>query len=364
MRSDLLVLESELSEVSALIDSYQRAEALYPKISALGGEHAEIVDISNDLAKGRTSQRKYQYISVIIALYGAMEQYVESLILSYARLVPVICGRFGNIPEAIRIKHHELSVDYLSEIKMNRVHEPEDTHTIVRRLSMCRIRATKYELNNRAFTLRTSNMSFDRVKTLSANISVVVSPRRLVNSQSYQSFYSEKTGGLEPALGDAEARSAFSFVDDLVAKRNRIAHGANSVDDIEDYPLLLDRIAELRMYGRALHEIFEDHAIRLAVKQARASVLGVPLHKYKGNIVCFPLETGEIRVGDVVFMLPTDENIPVRRGEALSLRVGNGARETVSGAPGANFGVKLPYNPSQTASYGILPVDVVEKLNL
>ncbi len=126
---------------------------MYPKIAALGGEHAEIVDISNDLAKGRTSQRKYQYISVIIALYGAMEQYVESLILSYARLVPVICGRFGNIPEAIRIKHHELSVDYLSEIKMNRVHEPEDTHTIVRRLSMSAPR-DEYELNNRAFTLR------------------------------------------------------------------------------------------------------------------------------------------------------------------------------------------------------------------
>lgn len=364
MRSDLLVLESELTAVASLIDSYQRADALYPKIAALGREHAEIVDISKDLAKGRTSQRKYQYISVIIALYGAMEQYVESLILSYARLVPGICGRFGNIPEAIRIKHHELSVDYLTEIKMNRVHEPEDAHTIVRRLSMCRTRATKYELNNRAFTLRTSNMSFDRVKNLSANISVVVSPRRLVNSQSYQSFYSEKSGGLEAALGDAEARAAFSFVDELVAKRNRIAHGANSVDDIEDYPLLLHRIAELRMYGRALHEIFEDHAIRLAVKQGRASNLGVPLHKYRGSIVCFPLETGEIRVGDIVSMLPTEENLPSRRGEVLSLRVGSEVIETVLGAPGINFGVKLSYNPSQTASYAILPVDIVEKLDL
>jgi len=350
MKSDLFTLETELTEIAALIRAHQSADTLYQRISSLGEAYLDIVETSNTLALGRTSQRKYQYISVIIALYGAMEHYIEALLLSYLRIIPKICGRFDNIPEPIRLKHHELSVDYLSAIKLNRVHEPEDANIVVRRLAMCRARAQRYELNCRAFTLRSANMSFDRMKSMADNMGVVMTPRRLINSKSYQTFYANQNGTVAPAIRDLEARAAFALIDDLVIRRNRIAHGANSVDDIEDHSLLLERVDHLRLSGKALHEVFEGHAIRLCIQKGRVKSLGVPLRKFQGNIVCFPLESGEIAVGDVILMLPTDDNFSARRGGALSLRVDHVAQDRVIGAPGCNFGVKLPYTPSPTAS--------------
>ncbi|WP_146038016.1 MAE_28990/MAE_18760 family HEPN-like nuclease [Tabrizicola aquatica] len=364
MKSDLLTLEGELDEISALINSHLGADALYPRISALGEPYTDIVEMSRNLLQGRTSQRKYQYISIIIALYGAMEQYVESMLLSYLRFLPKVCGRFDNIPEAIRLKHHDLSVEYMTAIKMKRVHEPEDVNVIVRRLAMCRGRAMRYELNSRAFTLRTANMSFDRMTTLAANMGISVTPRRLINSQSYQAFYLKRNGSEAPTVGDLEAKSVFLFVDDLVTRRNRIAHGVNSIDDIEDHSLLLDRVDHLRMYGGALHEVFEDQVIRLSAEKSRLQNLGVPQHKFRGNIVCFHLENGAIEVGDVVVMLPTDANFPARRGNAISLRVGTASHDRVVGGPDCHFGVKLPYNPSPTASYAILPSEIVGGLDL
>ena len=82
------------------------------------------------------------------------------------------------------------------------------------------------------------------------------------------------------------------------------------------------------------------------------------------NIVCFHLENGAIEVGDVVVMLPTDANFPARRGNAISLRVGTASLNRVVGGPDCHFGVKLPYNPSPTASYAILHSEIVGGLDL
>lgn len=364
MKSELLTLESALDEIAELIQSYQSAEELHAHVASTGETHPDIVQAATALAQKRTFQRKYQYVSVIIALYGAMEQYVEALILSYLRLLPIICGRFDNIPEDIRHKHHELTVEYLTAIKQNRVHEPEDVGVIVRRLAQCRVRAVRYELNSRAFALRTANMSFDRMKTLADNMKVQVTPRRLINTPSFVEYYTQKNGLSMPAMRDVEARAAFSSIDDLVMRRNRIAHGANSVDDIEDYPLLRDRVDHLRMYGRALYEVFEDHALRMCAQKNRMENLGMPLHRYRGNIVCFQLDQGCVSVGDVVVMLPTDEHVPARRGGVLSLQIETLPYQNIVGTPGCSFGAKLPYNPSETASYGVLRPDIASALDL
>ena len=264
MRSDLLALEEGLDEIADLIRVYQVSRDLYSSIASSGKADPEFVQLSIGLAGKRTLQRKYQYVAVIIALYGAMEQYVEALTISYSRLLPVICGKFDNIPQEIRSKHHELSVDYLSAIKQGRVHEPEDADVVVRRLARCRSRAVKYELNSRAFTLRTANMNLERAKTICANLAVVITPRALASTQSFHDYYLRKNGVVPPPMGDIEVRAEFAGIEELVARRNRIAHGANSVDDIEDQHILIERVEHLRMYGRALYEVFESHAIRLS----------------------------------------------------------------------------------------------------
>lgn len=364
MRSDLIALEAELNEISALIDSYQRADALHAHILTLDDLPDSVNQPAIDLAYSKTLHRKYNYISVIIGLYGAIEQYVEAIISSYSKVLPKICGKFDNIPEDIRVKHHELTVEYLSAIKQRRVHDPEDVNTVVRRLAQCRSRARIYEFNSRAFTLRTANMNFERVRLLANNLKIQVTPRRLVNTISFSSYYENKNGVALPAIGDTEAKAAFSLVDDLVSRRNRIAHGANSVDDIEDYPLLSERVDHLRMYGRALYEIFEDHALRICVEKSRTSTLGVPIRKFSGNIVCFQLDDGNISVGDVIIVMPSDDNFPAKQGGILSLRVDNISHLNIVGSPGCLFGAKLPFNPSQTASYGVLHSDLASILDL
>lgn len=354
MRSDLLALEAELDEIADLIQSYQRADTLHASISVLEDAPGEISRHAHELLDSKTRQRKYNYVAVIIGLYGAMEQYIEAIIASYSKMLPGVCGRFDNIPDDIRMKHHELTVDYLSAIKQRRVHQPEDVETIVHRLARCRLRATIYELNARAFTLRTANMNFDRMKQLASNLMVQVTPRRLVNTVSFEAYYSSKNGEPFTSIGEAEAKAAFSLIDDLVSRRNHIAHGANSVDDIEDHPILCERVEHLRMYGRAIYEIFKDHILRLCDEKGRTKSLGVPFHKYNGNIVCFHMEDGNISVGDTVIMLPSDDNYPAREGKVLSLRMNDVSFNDIVGTEGCRFGVKLPFVPSETAHYGVL----------
>lgn len=363
MRSDLLALETELAEIETLIKAHQLADALYPAVIALGSSHSSLVTSALEIVGARTTRRKYQYISVIVALYGAMEQFVEAILSSYLRILPQICGRFDSIPEVVRLKNHELTVEYLAAIRANRVHNPEDASVVVRRLARCRARAVRYEFNIRAFTLRNANMSFDRMRAVLSNVGIESSARRLVNTASYKNYYEGITGTALPQMGDAEARASFANVDDLVDRRNRVAHGTNSVDDIEEPALLLERVHHLRMYARAIHELAEDHVVRLSVQLKRGYTLGVPLHRFGANVVCFSLEGGEIAVGDTLFMVPTEPSVPSARGKIGSLEVDRVRYDRVSGAPGVAFGASVPFAASATATFGVLPQNIVALLD-
>lgn len=360
MRSDLLALEAELDEIEKLISSQQEAEGFYADIVANGGAHSYD---ARTIASDRTVRRKYQYISGVIALYGAMEQYVEAILSSYLRALPKVFGRFENIPESVRAKHHELTVDYLTAIKANRVHNPEDQDAVVLRLARCRPRATRYEFNTRAFTLRNANMSFDRMRGMFAGAGISITPRVLVNSRSFGNYYAAKNGLVLPQIGDAEARAEFSAVDDLVDRRNRVAHGSNCVDDIEDAVLLKDRVNHLRMYGRAIHEVVEGCIMRCCYQRRAGLVLGVPVHKFRDNVVCFELKNGEIATGDAVYMIPTDDTSPVQRGSISTLEVDRVRHERLVGADGLTMAASVTFVVSPTSNYGLLPPDMVALLD-
>ncbi|MGH2343244.1 MAE_28990/MAE_18760 family HEPN-like nuclease (plasmid) [Segnochrobactraceae bacterium EtOH-i3] len=363
MKSDLLALQTELLEVTSLIKAQKSADDLSQSVSRLTGDHEPLAQSAREIIGVRNTMRKYQYISVIVALYGAMEQYVESIISSYLRIIPNICGRYGQIPEHLRKKHHELTVEYLTAIKMNRVNDPEDETVVVRRLALCRNKSVRYEFNTRAFALRTANMSFDRMKMVLSNLGIGVTPRRLTNTQSYRSFYEHKNGKQPPSLGDAEARAVFSDVDNLVDRRNRVAHGANNVDDIEGPAILLERVEHLLMYARAIHEIVEDHVLRLGSEMKRSQALGVPLARFGASVVCFPLEGGEVAVEDTMVMIPTDLQLPARRGKIKRLEVDRASHDRIVGAAGVKFGAEVTFSSIEKACYEIVPAEIVKLLD-
>jgi hypothetical protein len=363
MRSNLLSVQSELGEVRTIIDAQLLAEGLYPSLLRLPATHQGIIEVASQVGASRTVRSKYQYISVIIALYGAMEQFIESVVTSYLRIVPRVCRRFDNVPEVIRVKHHDLSIEYLSAIKSNRVHNPEDTSLVVERLARCKSRVSKYEFNHRAFTLRNANMSFDRMQKAFANIGVEVTARRLVNTTSFRQYYLDKNGVEANLTEDAQVRRAFAEVDELVERRNRVAHGANNVDEIEGPSLLLDRVCYVGMYCSAIYEIVEDSLLRMCMGNEHVRSLGVPVRKFGASIVCFPLNDGQVTVGDCMYMLPSDPNVPAVRGLIDSIQVNNNSVVSVVGSAGLTFGARVPYRASSTASYGLLSSDMAAQLD-
>ena len=120
------------------------------------------------------------------------------------------------MPEQIRNNHLVLSIEYMYQPKEKRLRETEPADDIIRRLATCLDEAEKFQINCRAFTLRTGNVNVDRVKEIFTKIGVDLIPRRLARTRSYSSKYERTLYKAVTDLSDEEVRGLFNSVDELV----------------------------------------------------------------------------------------------------------------------------------------------------
>lgn len=356
MKAAYSTFRTEVDELRSHIASTGTEEDLYARLAGGGlGMGPDDMRLVEEVRGSITRKRRFNHFLAFIVLYGALERFVDNAVHYYLHELLRLCDSYEQVPKKIRENNRKLAIELLWQIKENKARSEHDVNSIISRLAHSLDGRNQPDIISEAFTLQSTNTNFDRIRRILGNLEMQLDPKRLGSSSRFRGLY-ERLHGETPDVSSSEsARRLFSCVDDLVQKRNEIAHGVASLDDIEDSNLLLERIGDIENFVCAVVTFMEQELLLFCRDNGILRELGAVIHVYDNSIVCFHHTSGRIAVGDVIAMPNNANQEPVRYGLVESLEIDGISHAEIDGDTNRKIGVKVDFKASTRQPYFLVP---------
>jgi hypothetical protein len=286
---------------------------------------------------------EFLYSSVVIALYGNLETYVEQLAEQFVTDLSARVAHYSDLPERLRANHRRLSGIIADSIESSTRVRASTVADIIANLHSCLSGVEPYLVNAMAFRHHTSNVRLPVVEKIFTDAGALNIRDQLSNDTRFKG----PAERMDPGTNDI-----FFRINDLADRRNDVAHGDPL--DLLSPSLLMEYIEIVERFCRTLFEAVLISFVARAGESVHLSI-GSPYRVLSSNYVaCFELAAGsEFRVNDSLVAYRNDE--VYRSGPIESIQV-NRVDQTYlrTGAP-TRVGIRTDYKCQKTWRYSIMP---------
>jgi hypothetical protein len=352
MKSALLAFTKNLEDLRYYIQSLEmEAELLSKRVYSADPTEQEsvLVQLQNHLFRS-TNKRRFDYNSVIVSLYGFLEQYVEELLREYAVAINAIIPTYEELPEKVVKRHIELSYNLITRIEQERYKVVATTKQIIANLHSCMAEKGPYKINAEAFSLHTANFRMGVIEQAFANFGIEKLPIKIKESQAFVDYLFTIDPTRDP--NSVTPQEAFFYLEDLADRRNDVAHGV-APDMLLSNKILLDYVTFFEAYGQSLYDAIRRETLPHVIKYQSPILLGSAIAVYNNNIVCVCLNNIAIRVGDML-IAQTPENV-YYDGAIEEIQVDNVSLQEVPPSESVNVGMKVPFKAKRNQIFMLLP---------
>jgi hypothetical protein len=329
MRSTLEALQRDIEEIQAMASAIKPANDLLAQST------------NSAVRRYLAVRRRFDYSAVMVALYASLERFVEDIVISYAETTAKRDG-YASLPERLVSKHLQKTAELLARGRIDQTRYPGVTpHQLVGNLFGCLSGTTPYTLNPIAIAAHDKNIRYTELQSL-LNV-VDISHDAVRRADSLVDWYidEQKITGARPV--SVPATVVQQRLDDLVARRNDVAHrGGNPTDrlGVDEMRSLVDFVLAL---CRSVFALFVSHYLRKwHVGTSRAELLKLsrgPLQKKRVWVVNPPFF--QLRVSQPVFALSPD--FLARWGRVQNLRIGSDDHVVIDPGGSHPVGVMLDF---------------------
>jgi hypothetical protein len=190
------------------------------------------------------AKRRFDYNSVIISLYGLLEQYVESLVRGYVAALNAVVPQYNDLPDPIKNAHVSLSMTLLGKVSQSRYRGTITTAGLVSNLHSCLSNATPFRINTDGFCHHAANFRAEMVDEVLGRVGVPSVSQRLRVFSPFAEYLVQEYPGRNHA--SIAADEMFYYLNDLAERRNEVAHGSPS--QLLSNQILLDYVAFIDAY--------------------------------------------------------------------------------------------------------------------
>ncbi|HLO83426.1 MAG TPA: MAE_28990/MAE_18760 family HEPN-like nuclease [Nostocaceae cyanobacterium] len=254
--------------------------------------------LNNHYRSFRTDKRIFEYKASIISLYGLLEKYVEIWIKEYLYSLSIIVPEYHQIDEKIRDNHFELSLKLITTItsRESAKYQHLTKEEVLRKLNECIFNPTKYQINTEAFVLLSGNLKHNKIVELFNKLNLDLNDELLKNEELNNEF------GLQAnTISRIEKDILYNKINELVERRNQIAHGSEEVDDILGISELEPYIQFLEKYCQAIFQTLFEQVIKqesIHTFQQLENVIKI----FGNKVLAFEIENYTIKVGDMLII--------------------------------------------------------------
>lgn len=298
-----------------------------------------------------TLRRQYDYAAFVVALYASFERFTESLVSEYTRQISSFI-QYKELPEVLTKKHLTQSAEMLSRKRLGEGRYANlSPVSVAESLFNCLSGAQSYSLTSEAVIAHDTNLRFADVGKLLGDVGISDFYQSLPTVESIWEWFVktelESEDGVEtiertPEM-DRTIKTMFETrLNDLVERRNEVAHRGGNADELLGQAEMLIRIGTIRILAEAMFEISSSSYLKLRTKdKTYASQVEIVEGPYKaGHVIVINPPSVPLSRGQSSFVLHADGR--VRWGKILGIRVNNEPTDEISpGEIDSSVGVEL-----------------------
>ncbi|MNZ39380.1 hypothetical protein D3C78_568730 [compost metagenome] len=337
---------------------YSILEQLRTEISSLESFVSSISPVNDALSthpdasvrQYLTLRRQYDYAAFVVALYASFERFTETLVAEYARQISSFT-QYKDLPEALTKKHLAQSADMLSRKRLGEGRYANlSPVSVAESLFNCLSGAQSYSLTSEAVIAHDTNLRFADVGKLLGDVGISDFCQNLPAVESIWEWFvrvelereDAETVDRTPEMDGAIKTIFETRLNDLVERRNEVAHRGGNADELLGQAEMLSRIDTIRTLAEAMFEISSSYYLRLRTKDknysSRVEIVEGP---YKsGSVIIINPPSVPLFRGQPSFVLYA--NGRVRWGTVLGLMVNDQPTEAINpGEINGSVGVEL-----------------------
>jgi len=306
--------------------------------------------LRHHLESNKSIKRQFDYRSMIVSIYGSLEQFVDSLVAEFVDAARSIVPAYSDLPEPIRKHHVEVSIELISRVQNSKYRGDESVESIISRLYSCLSGAKEFNVNSVAFANHRANYRTEIIVSLFARIGIF---NILKQGRNLPSFINN-VARLFPdrKLEDLHDQAVYQMIDDLADRRNDVAHG--NISDTLSHEMLEPYIDLVNATAVAIHEIavsslFPLYSLHLGSMESK------PISVFNNEIICFTVHGITVHRGDL--LIGWNQKRSQYIGGAIhEIEVNKCQVAFVDGKGAAvNAGFKVLFRPNKDYTYCVVP---------
>lgn len=301
MNISLNSFKANITEIEAHIKTLEDSQKIVAETKSMPLPPSVTEPLNRVIAR-RNSEKSFEYRANVVSLYGAFERYIEELIKEYVNEIKGICVSYQNLDERIRkgyvdkwknlhsnlIKGHTKYV--LTEEKM--VRNMHDT-----------IIGNSSGIMAECYIPIGGNYRHKTICDIMTDLGASNIQTSLVKYEPLKKYIEDN------GLGGTEESILFHEIENLVERRNEVAHGAK--DDLlsdGEFNVMMNFVV---IYVTALNNYMNDELLRVEWDVKNGLSPYKPMNVYKGGKVpAFKVNNITIRQGDNVLVKWPNGNYP------------------------------------------------------
>lgn len=251
------------------------------------------------LKKRINKERVFNYNSNIITLYGYFEQYIEALIEEYINNLVGIIEKFDNNNSTIKQQFFNKW-----ERLYNKLAYPKYAHlteeVLIQSLYNSRITNINH-LIPEYYYQNGGNYKHSVICECFAGLGIENVSQMIKVYEPLHSYFKNK--GIYNQNDDI----LYEILNDLVARRNDVAHGNNST--ILDISYFREYVDYIEMYAKSLNALLVDNLYMQKWETTNSQIIDIK-HLYHNRIIEIEVEDFVVEVGHKILVKEPDGNFP------------------------------------------------------
>lgn len=291
-------------------------------------------------------KRSYDYSLIIITLYGAFESFVEKIVCAYLSSLKHQIKIYSQLPESIRNSHTLLSTKLLgtNSTKYGEIKESE----IIANLNSClNQNENEYQLNLNAFRQHSSNFRTNSIRDFFKTVGIDNIDQIIAKDPDLTTFIQSSIGEAD-ITPELPVSKYFEIIEDLVERRNVVAHGSD-VDDLLSLDILDGYAEYIFLLMRAIYNSLLQEYYSVMITAGIAKNMGQAIQVYDNRIVCLNSANTLIKVGQV--LIGENNKGHLHWGRIESIQINRDNVDEVPSEKAENVGMAVSFYAKSTYTY-------------
>jgi hypothetical protein len=230
------------------------------------------------------------------------EKFIEVWVKEYLDKISQTV-KYHSLHKKIKEKHFELSMKLISMIIENKwdKYKHLKKEDILKNLYQCIESHEHYKFNTDAFTIQSGNLQHRRITDVFDNLAINLNDFLVKNDS-----LNKEIGFSKDKIVSSEKDVLYGKMNELVERRNLIAHGSEKIDDLLTPNLLKVYISFLEKYSQAIYEALEQSYLEQESihKYQKINIIDV----YNKSIVAFTLDSYLIKEGEYLIIRTVEQS--------------------------------------------------------